>query len=335
MSHLKKFIISILLCIPLLITAIPSPTVSASASDAFSFILLSQYSATADIGNEIYLLAITSNGKMATWKSSDSKIASVNTYGVVTAKKAGTVKITAKISKAEASCLISVNKTKLTLSSAGASIEHGETMKLSAKSSNDSEITWKSSKKSIATVDDNGTVTGLKPGETIITAKADDTTVSCKVKVKSPTVKLNKTSVDLYRNHTVQLTASVSSGIAPVWKTSKKSVAVVDETGMVTGIKNGTAIISATVDGVIKNCTVTVRKPDITISQEEVTLKTGGVIQLTASVSSKNPPVWSTSNTNFLEVTSDGKITALKKGTAYVYASEDGTKVKCTVKVTE
>lgn len=335
MSHFKKFIISILLCIPLLITMIPTPTVLAGSSDTFAFIILSQYTATADIGNEIYLLAITSNGKMASWKSSDSKIASVNTYGVVTAKKSGTVKITAKISKAEASCLVTVNKTKLTLSSASASIEHGETIKLSAKSSNCSEITWKSSKKSIATIDDKGTVTGLKPGETIITAKADDTTITCKVKVKSPVVKLNKTSVDLYRNHTVQLTASVSSGIAPVWKTNKKSVAVVDETGTVTGIKNGTAVISAAIDGVDKNCTVTVRKPDITLSQEELTLKTGGSAQLSASISSNNLPLWSTSNTNVLTVTSDGKITALKKGTAYVYASEDGTKVKCTVKVTE
>ncbi len=335
MSHLKKFIVSILLCIPLLITTIPTPTVLAGSSDTFAFVILSQYTATADIGNEIYLLAITSNGKMASWKSSDSKIASVNTYGVVTAKKSGTVKITAKISKAEASCLVTVNKTQLTLSSASASIEHGETIKLSAKSSNGSKITWKSSKKSIAAIDDNGTVTGLKPGETMITAKADDTTVTCKVKVKSPVVKLNKTSVDLFRNHTVQLTASVSSGIAPVWKTNKKSVAVVDETGTVTGIKNGTAIISAVIDGVVKNCTVTVRKPDITLSQEELTLKTGGAAQLSASVSSKNQPTWSTSNTNVLTVTSDGKITALKKGTAYVYASEDGTKVKCTVKVTE
>lgn len=216
-----------------------------------------------------------------------------------------------------------------------ASIEHGETLKLWAKASNGSAITWKSSKKSIASVDENGTVTGLKPGETIITAKADDTTVSCRIIVKAPVVKLNKTSIKLYRNHTFKLNATVSSGITPVWKSNKKSVAIVDETGMVTGVKNGTAVISATVYGVTKYCTVTVLKPDITLSKSEITLKTGDSTKITAKVSSNNPPVWSTSNTAILSVSSDGKITALKKGTAYVYASEDGTKARCTVKVTE
>lgn len=335
MSHIKKFIFSVLLCIPLLSTVIPEQTASALSAGSFSFIILSQYKATADIGDEIYLLAVTSNGKPATWKSSNSKVASVNTYGTVTAKKAGTAKITAKISKAEASCLITVTKTKVTMNTASASIEHGETLKLSAKSSNGSEISWKSSKKSVAVIDENGTVTGLKPGETIITAKADDTAATCKVKVKSPVVKLNKTSVKLYRNHTVKLTASVSSRIAPVWKTNKKSVAAVDETGTVTGVKNGTATITATVDGVSKTCTVTVQKPDITLRQNEISLKKGASTKISVLVSSGNPPVWSSSNSNILSVGSDGKITALQKGTAYVYASEDGTKVKCTVKVTE
>lgn len=130
MSHFKKFILTFLLCIPLLSTTIPNTTVWAGSSDNFAFILLSQYKATINIGDELTLFAITSNGKLPTWKSSDSKIASVNTYGVVNAKKAGTVKITAKISKAEASCLVTVNKTKITINCTSASIENGETIKL-------------------------------------------------------------------------------------------------------------------------------------------------------------------------------------------------------------
>ncbi|WFR59263.1 Ig-like domain-containing protein [Anaerocolumna sp. AGMB13025] len=335
MTRIRKFVITILLCIPLLSLSIPIQPVSAKSAIAdLSFIILSQYSATANIGEEILLFAVTSNGKFPTWKSSNSKVASVNTYGVVTAKKAGTAVITAKIKNAEAACRITVNKTKVTINLTSASIEHGETLKLTAKSSNGSQIVWKSSKKSIAVIDDKGTVTGLKPGDTVITAKADDTSVTCNLKVKSPSVKLSNSSVKLYRGHSVQITAFVSSKIAPTWKTNKKSVALVDENGTITGIKNGIAVITATVDGVIKTCNVTVLKPEITLSLKELTLKKGADATITASVSSGNEPVWSTSNPNIIAISSKGKITALEKGTAYVYASEDGTKVRCSVKVT-
>ena len=334
MSHIKK-VLSILLCLTIITLTGPSQTVSAISSDPFPFVILSQYKAVADIGDEIYILAITSNGKTATWKSSDSKIASVNTYGIVTAKKAGKALITAKIKSAEASCIITVNKTKVIISSTSASIERGEKLKLSATTSNDSEVTWKSSKKSVATIDEYGTITGIKPGETAITATADRTSITCTLTVKSPTIRLNKTSIKLYRGQTTKLSATVSSNVNPTWKTNKKSVAIVDETGTITALKNGVATLTATVDGVSKTCEITVEKPDIKLSVTEISLKSGASTTITATVSSNNSPVWSTSNTNVLSINSKGEITALKKGTAYVYAAEDGTKVRCTIKVTE
>ncbi len=335
MSHIKKIILSVLLCIPLLSLSIPSQAVPALSSVSIPFIILSQYKATADIGDKIYLLAVTSTGKPATWKSSNSKTASVNTYGIVTAKKAGLAIITAKIKNAEASCYIAINKTKITLSLNNASIEHGEKLKLTAVTSNDSEVTWKSSKKSVATIDEYGTVTGIKPGETVITAKADGSTATCALKVKPPVIKLSRTSVKLYRGQTVKITAAVSSKINPAWKTNKKSIATVDKNGTVTAVKNGTATITATVDGVYKTCEVIVQKPDIKLSSVELSLKKGTSTTITAYVSSDNLPVWATSNPNIVSINSKGKVTALKKGTAYIYASEDGTKARCTVKVTE
>lgn len=335
MSKLRKVFISFMISFSLVFTSLPVHTVSALSLDSFHFVLLSRYKATVDIGDEILLVAITSNGKKPSWKSSNSKVASVNTYGVVTAKKAGSAVITAKITDAEASCLVTVNKTRITISSTSASIERGETLRLTATTSNGSEVTWKSSRKSIATVDEYGKVTGLKPGETTITASVDGSTASCSLTVKLPSIKLNKTSLTLYRGETYLLSATVLSGIAPTWKTNKKSVAVVDATGKVTAIKNGTAMITATVDGVSKTCMVTVQKPEIRLNQTELKLKKGETAVLTATVSSGNPPVWSTSNSNILSVSSKGVITALKKGKAYVYATEDGTKVRCTVYVTE
>lgn len=335
MPHFKKIFISVLLSIVLLISSFPLQTVSAASTDTLSFIILSQYKATLDIGEEVYLLAITSNAKQATWKSSNSKIASVNTYGIITAKKYGSAVITAKIKNAEASCYVTVNKTNVVISTDSAEIERGATLKLSATTSNNSVVTWKSSKKSIATVDDYGTVTGLKPGQTAITANANGSSAVCIFTVKAPTIKLNKTTVSLYRTQSVSLSATVSSHIPPTWKTNKKSVAVVNANGTITAIKNGTATITATVDGVQSICEVTVMKPNITLNAEEITLKKGAGTTITATVSSGNLPTWSSSNSNIATIDSYGVISAKKKGKAYVYATEDGTKVRCTVNVTE
>jgi uncharacterized protein YjdB len=335
MSHLKKVFISILTCITLFITSTPIPTVLASSEEFFPFVILSQYEAVLDIGGEICLYAISSGEKLPTWRSSNSRVASVNTYGVVTAKKYGSAVITAKIKNAEASCYITVNKTEIILNRSSALLEHGDSCELSAKTSNDSKVVWKSNKKSIATVNADGMVTAQKPGEAIITATADGSSASCTIIVKSPSVQLSKDCLTLYRGQSAKLSASVSSRLSPIWKSNKKSIAVVNSDGTVTALKNGTATITATVDRVVATCNITVLKPDISLSSEEITVKKGEGAKLSATVSSGNTPTWSSSNTNLVTINSYGEIKAKQKGKAYVYATEDGTKARCTVYVTE
>ena len=336
MSNFKKLNLSLILCISIVILLLSPaiPTLSVNA-DSIQFVILSDYHANVQVGDEFYIVAITTNGDMPSWKSSSSKIAAVNAYGKVTAKKPGTVTITAKIKKGEASCQVTVKKTMITLSDATLSLERGETKRLTASTSNHSAVTWKSTKKSIATIDDNGVVTGIKPGETIITATADGTDHTCKVKVKYPTVKLNRTKAKLYRGQTMMLTASVSSSITPTWKSNKKSIITVDEKGNITAMKHGTAIVTATVDTISRSCEIIVEPPDISLSADELTLNTGASSVLTAKVSSGNQVLWSSSNSNICSVDESGRITAWQKGKAYIYASEDGTKVRCVVHVTE
>ncbi len=334
MPKSKKYLLSILICLLLLfLSPVNQPYLAKAAS--IEFVILSQYKATMNIGDELYLLAITTNGAMPSWKSSSSTIASVNTYGKITAKKAGTATITAKIKNGEASCKITVKKTSLTLSNTRISIERGDTYRLSASTSNSSMVSWKSSKKSIATVDENGIVTGIKPGETTITATADGTSKTCIITVKKPTIHLSQSKIKLYRKQSAKLSATVSSKVKPAWKSNKSSVAKVDENGTVTAVKHGTAVITATVDGVSKSCEVIVEPPAINLSKTNLELTVGSTEKLIATVASGNPVTWSTSNENILSVTSDGMITAWQKGRAYVYASEDGTKVRCVVTVTE
>lgn len=316
-------------------TIFSASAVQAASSYDIPYIILSQYYGTMNIGEGGYIAAYTSTGKKPTWKSSDSSVASVNTYGYVTAKKAGTALITAKISNAEASCKITVKKTTIALNKTNISLENGQWTRLIASTSNGSKVTWKSSKKSVATVDEYGTVAAVKPGETVITATADKTSVTCKVKVKSPTVTLNSRSVNLYRTQTFPLKASVSSNIKPTWKTNRKSIATVDENGKVTAIKHGTATITAKVDDVSLTCEVTVKQPTVTLNKSELSLKKGTKETLSAKVSSGNTPTWTCSNSNIVSVSDQGVVTAKQKGTAYVYATEDGVKAKCKIKVIE
>jgi uncharacterized protein YjdB len=332
MPRIRKFLIFLL---SIILSISPCSTSSAKAYTGFAFVILSQYSADLSIHDELRLLAITSDLSMPTWKSSNSSVASVNSYGLVTAKKAGSAVITAKIKKGEASCRITVRKTQVSISKTSASMERGATLALTAATSNQSPVTWKSSKKSIATVDEKGMVTALKPGETTITASADGSSATCKLTVRKPTISLSKTKVTLYRGQTLKLTATVSSGIRPNWKTNKKSVAIVDDDGVITAIKHGKATITATLDGVEKRCEVTVAQPTISLSKTELTLKKGDRTLLSAAVSSGNLPAWTSSNANVATVDERGLVTAAGKGRAYIYASEDGVKVRCTVYVTE
>lgn len=336
MGMLNKIrIITVALVMGLLLSGrVSVATVSARSSNTLSFVILSDYSRSLDIGDCFYLSAIASNGDIPTFKSSSSSIASVNTYGLVTAKKAGTATITAKVSGGEASCRIRVNKTRITVASRTITLENGASAKIRARTSNGSEITYRSNKSSVVYVEDDGTLLALKPGEALISLKADGSSETCKVIVKEPEVSLNYTSISLYRGQSVSLQAQVSSGIKPTWKSNRSSVAIVDENGQVTAIKNGTAIITAKVDGISKTCMVTVLKPVISLSDTHLAIKCGKSATLKANVSSGNTPQWSSSNSSVLSVDSSGKIRTYKKGTAYVTVSEDGTKQKCKVTVT-
>lgn len=319
-------------CMISMLTITSFPT-TAYASSGYEFIVLGAYSKTMAIGDEYYLIAVPSNGKKPSFSSSDSSVASVNTYGKITAKKAGSATITAKIKNGEASCKITVKKTVVKLSAESVSLECGATKKLKASVSTGHKASFKSSKSSIASVDENGAILAKKPGSATITVTADKTQAKCKVIVKKPTVKLSKSSLSLFRGETAKLSVSSSSSSknSPKWKTNKKSVATVDETGTVTAVKNGTATITVTIDGVSKTCNVTVKKPKMKFETDSVTLRAGETYKTKVTVSSGNKPSYSSSNESVATVDSSGKIRAKSAGKAYIYAKEDGTKERMTV----
>ena len=127
--------------------------------------------------------------KTVTWKSSDESVATVDKDGVVTAKKAGTVTITATAGGVSGTLHITVTakpvetvpvtSVEVTVE-AGATVSVGKTRQATATikpgNATNKKVTWKSSDESIATVDANGVITAKKAGKVVITATSTDGT---------------------------------------------------------------------------------------------------------------------------------------------------------------
>ena len=142
-----------------------------------------------------------------TWKTSNKKIATVSSKGIVTGKKTGQVKITATSTankKIQASITITVvgNKAKkVTVTAPSDTLTLSKkTMSLSAKAEPvdaAQEFTWKSSNPKVATVDNNGVVTALTAGTVKITATAKDGSKK-KSTIKIKIIKGDNVTLDIY-----------------------------------------------------------------------------------------------------------------------------------------
>ena len=124
-----------------------------------------------------------------TWKSSNKAVASVDSEGTVTAYKAGTTKITAKLPNGNnASCTIIVPKPTYKINKKNATIDAGDSMNLKIVATPTNEkvkVKWSSSNKCIGSVSKTGKVNGKKSGKCVITAKLPNgKKYTCSVTVK-------------------------------------------------------------------------------------------------------------------------------------------------------
>ena len=130
--------------------------------------------------------------KNVIWSSDNEDVATVDEDGIVTAIAPGTAIITATSGKVSASCSVTVpvEVASVTLDKTFSALNIGESVTLIAtidpENASDKTISWTSSDPKVATVDENGTVTAVSGGETIITAKAGEQTAECTVAVRYP-----------------------------------------------------------------------------------------------------------------------------------------------------
>ena len=223
--------------------------------------------------------------KTVKWSSSNEAVATVDSNGKVTAKKAGTAVITATSSNGKtAGCTVTVKQkeiaiTGISLNKSTTSLTEGESETLTAtitpsNATGDKTVKWSSSNEAVATVDSNGKVTAKKAGTAVITATSSNgKTAGCTVTVKQKEIaitgiSLNKSTTSLTEGESETLTATITPSNATgdktvKWSSSNEAVATVDSNGKVTAKKAGTAVITATSsNGKSASCTVTVKQKD-------------------------------------------------------------------------
>ena len=311
-----------LLCTLICLLFVGSMTVSAAT---FS---LSQTRVTLNIGDSAELSVVGSE-ELAKWASYNVNIATVDQSGKVTAVRKGSTTISARIGLTYKKCTVTVVDSSIKVNKPTAVIYTGgtstQTVQLRATVKGTSKaVTWTSLNPAVATVDEKGKVTSVSAGQAVIMATANGKTDTCVVKVLKNSISLNMDTMQLGtkgNGSAIKLTPTiVGTGKSVKWTTSDKTVATVSG-GRVTGKNTGTAIITATANGVSATCEVTVIKDSLSISEEKVLLYTGETKQIRSNATGKEVVVWESSNDNVVTVDEKGKLTAVGEGTATIRIS--------------
>ncbi len=274
-----------------------------------------------EVGKTIKLTATVTpknaTNKKVTWKSSNRNVATVDSNGNVTGKKAGTVTITVTTEdggktasytvtvkeaeqQADQPVVKEVKVTKIEVTTDKKSIVVGETAKVTAKVTPDEAsnkaYTWSSSDNNIATVDANGVATAKKAGTVTITATASDgskVTGSVTITVTNKIVKVtginvtapNGTSMKTGTKQTLKanITPTDVTDKSVTWSSSNPTAVKVNlTTGEIEAVGEGEAVITATANdgsGVKGTIKITVKDEYVVTLKPYTQAGTGAVKQ--------------------------------------------------------
>lgn len=196
--------------------------------------------------------------------------------------------------------------------------------------------TWEIGDNSIASVDANGVITGIKGGNTIVTLTSADGKFSakCPVTVNQPLKAIKMNDIALETNgHTSE---TVAYTLEPADTTEDDvTLSVADESvaklegNKLVAISNGTTKITAT-SGIVKTSakvTVTTKVEQIVLNKTEGVLTVGNSVTVTATVTPDNATNttinWTSSDEKVATVDSNGKVTAVAAGNATIKATSE------------
>lgn len=300
------------------------------------------------------------------WSSSDIEIVNVDDNGLVSALHPGNAVITAKtVNGVTATCYVTVEQKEISaenisLNVTDAIVEVGNGIILflsfEPELTTDRTVIWSSSNPEIASVDENGGVLAIMPGKAVITATTSNgLTATCEITVEEreyeiTDIFLNVTEATLTEEDMLALDIfvypTIAEGKKVTWSSSSPEIASVDENGLVTAIKEGTATVTVSAEnGVSTSCIIIVIRrivepTGIGIDNAYICITPGETFTITATVgpddASDKTVIWTSSDEKVATVDTNGLVTAVSVGTAIITATTiNGISVYCTVEVME
>lgn len=317
-------------------------------------------------GSKISLVAyvepFNAENKDIKWSSSNKAVATVDEHGKVSAIKEGKTIITAKSVDGgyKATCEITVSNSivkveNISFNKSSITLSNDATYQLEPiiipSNSTNQGIIWSSSDENVATVL-NGLITAHNDGEATITATTKEGNKKANVVVYVKNIPLTGIKITGARDMIQGTTLALSVQFTPVnstekgllWSSNNKNVITVDKNGVLSSVGVGTAQITVkTKDGKFSD-SVNIKSSknasvyNITLDKKELILDVGDTSTLIATVYPANAEnknvIWTSSDESVVKVL-NGKVTALKEGTATIRAitSDGGYKTICNVHV--
>jgi len=299
------------------------------------------------------------------WSTSDAKVATVSSTGLVTTIGTGSAEITANAEGRKATVPVTVTAAtgsggatvaSIAVTLNASTLVAGQTTQASANLKDGSgnaitgpSIVWTTSDATIASVNGTGLVTALKAGTVTVRATSGGVTGSAALAVSAPTVAVATVTLSVASSIGVGQTAQASvtlkdnagnvlTGRTIAYVSSDAGIASISPTGLVTGLTGGSVTITASSEGKSASAVVSVTAPKpavhgIRMSINSPTISVGELTQVNAVPTDINgTPIsgltiaWSSSPTAVSTVSSSGMATGRSAGSAQIYAQVDTVK---------
>lgn len=274
-----------------------------------------------------------------TYSCSNPNIAIIDESGRIYANNNGSTNITIHSDQLSKTVTVTVYTppNNIYLNTTEAHLKKGETLQLitsyDPEDTTEKTLTWSSNNENIATVNQNGLVTVTGVGTAIITAEGSGKKANCTINSVFPlaSLSLDRTSAQVFFGESLQLNAVYEPEYttdALTWSSSKESVAIVDENGLVTAQGMGIATITVSGGGLSADCNIICPEVTMTgISMDESKeliygeSYTAEVTYIPANTTDDKTVTWASSNESVISVSAEGKVTAVGVGNVTLTAT--------------